>query len=60
MQTNGINDYTLTAESEEYAAVPEFPVGTLALLGGTLSAYIGITKYSGRITTSLISVTDPK
>jgi hypothetical protein len=60
IQTNGVNDYTLVAESEEYAAVPEFPVGTLVLLVGTLSAYIGITKYSGRIIPNLISVTNLK
>ncbi len=60
IQTNGINDFTLIAESEEYAAVPEFPIGTLVLLAGTLSAYIGITKCSGRIITNLISATNLK
>ncbi len=60
IQTSGINDYTLIAESEEYAAVPEFPIGTLVLLVGTLSAYIGITRYSGRIIPNLISVTNLK
>ncbi len=60
IQTSEIKDYTLTAESEEYAAVPEFPVGTLVLLAGTLSAYIGITRYSGRIITNLISATNLK
>ena len=58
IQTRGINDYTLIAESEEYAAVPEFPIGTFVLLVGTLSAYIGITKYSGRIIPNLISATN--
>ncbi len=58
IQTNGINDYTLIAESEEYAAVPEFPVGTFVLLVATLSAYIGITRYSGRIIPNLISATN--
>jgi len=60
IQTKEIEDYTLVAESEEYAAVPEFPVGTLVLLAGTLSAYIGITRYSGRIITNLISATNLK
>jgi len=60
IQTRGINDYTLIAESEEYAAVPEFPVGTLVLLVGALSVYIGITRYSGRIITNLISATNLK
>lgn len=59
-QTFDIEDYSLVAESEEYAAVPEFPIGTLALLGGSLSAYIGITRFSGRIITNLISATNPK
>jgi len=58
IQTSGINDYTLIAESEEYAAVPEFPVGTFVMLIMTLSAYIGITRYSGRIIPNLISVTN--
>jgi len=60
IQTSGMDDYTLIAESEEYVAVPEFPVGTLVLLVGTLSVYIGITRYSGRIIPSLISVTNLK
>ena len=51
-QTEGINDYTLIAESEEYAAVPEFPVGTLVLLGGAFSAYIGVVRYSNNIITN--------
>jgi len=60
IQTSGVNDYTLVAESEEYAAVPEFPVGTLVSLVGTLSAYIGITRYSSRIIPNLISATNLK
>ncbi|MFQ5476737.1 MAG: FxLYD domain-containing protein [Nitrosopumilus sp.] len=60
IQTSEIEDYTLIAESEEYAAVPEFPVGSLVLLAGTLSVYIGITRYSGRIITNLISATNLK
>ncbi len=60
IQTSGINDYTLIAESEEYAAVPEFPVGALVLLVGALSVYIGITRYSGKITANLISATNLK
>ncbi len=60
IQNSGINDYTLIAESEEYAAVPEFPLGTLVLLVGALSVYIGITRYSGKITANLISATNLK
>ena len=59
-QTNQISEYELIAESEEYAAVPEFPIGTFVLLAITLSAYIGITRFSGKIITNLISATNPK
>ena len=55
-----VTDYTIVAESEEYAAVPEFPIGSLVLLAGSVSAYIGITRYSGRIITNLIAATSPK
>ena len=57
IQTEEIDDYTLIAESEEYAAVPEFPISTVILLILTLSAYIGITRYSGKIITNLFSAT---
>ena len=59
-QTSKINEYTLIAESEEYAAVPEFPIGTFVLLAVTLTAYIGITRFSGKIITNLISATNSK
>ena len=59
-QISEITDYTVIAESEEYAAVPEFPVGSLVLLAGSVSAYVGITRYSGKIITNLISATNPK
>ena len=60
IQTEEINEYTLIAESEEFAAVPEFPIGTAILLILTLSAYIGITQYSGKIVTNLFSATNLK
>ena len=60
IQTEEINEYTLIAESEEFAAVPEFPIGTAILLILTLSAYIGITRYSGKIVTNLFSATNLK
>lgn len=60
IQTEEIDDYTLIAESEEFAAVPEFPIGTVILLILTLSAYIGITRYSGRIVTNLFSAANLK
>lgn len=55
-----VTDYTVVAESEEYAAVPEFPIGSLGLLVGSVSAYIGITRYSGKVIANLISATNPK
>jgi hypothetical protein len=59
-QISEVTDYTIMAESEEYAAVPEFPFGSLVLLATSVSAYIGITRYSNRIITNLISATHPK
>lgn len=60
IQTSKITEYSLVAESEEYATVPEFPIGTLVILGITLSVYIGITRFSGRIMLNLISATNLK
>ena len=49
IQTSDVSRYALVAESEEYAAVPEFPVGVTVLLVTALSACIIATRYSGRI-----------
>ena len=43
-QINKIVDYSLVAESEEYTAVPEFPLGSGILLVASLSTYIAILK----------------
>lgn len=59
-QNSQITDYSIVAESEEYAAVPEFPFGSMILLGSSVSAYIGITRYSNRIISNLISATHLK
>ena len=60
-QTAEINRYSLVAESEEYAAVPEFPVGSILVLVTTLSVYIGIIRFSRGFTiTNLISATHLK
>jgi len=53
-------DYTVVAESEEYAAAPEFPFGSMILLAGSVSTYLIITRYSSRIITNLISAANPK
>ncbi len=58
LQTTSIVDYTLVAESEEYAAAPEFPLGTLLLLGGSVSAYVILIRYSARTVPNLISATN--
>lgn len=49
MQTSGVSRYALVAESEEYAAVPEFPIGITALLAVTLLGCIVVTRYFGRV-----------
>ncbi len=57
-QTGVIVDYSLVAESEEYAAAPEFPLGTLLLLAGSVTAYIVLTRYSTRALPNLISASN--
>ena len=58
---NGIAvDYSLTAESEEYAAVPEFPFGSLILLASSVSAYIVLTRYSSKVLSNVISAANTK
>jgi hypothetical protein len=53
-------DYSVVAESEEYAAAPEFPIGSMILLSVSVSVYLIITRYSSRIITNLISAANPK
>ncbi len=52
--------YDLVAESEEYAAVPEFPIGTVILLVATFSAYVLVTRLVKLPMTNLISATNVK
>ena len=52
-QADEIVDYSLVAESEEYTAVPEFPLGSL-------SAYIALTKDPSLVTRSLGHITKTK
>jgi len=59
-QNSQVIDYSIVAESEEYAAVPEFPLGSLILLASSVSAYIGITRFSNRVTINLISAINLK
>jgi hypothetical protein len=60
IQTNSIVDYSLVAESEEYAAVPEFPLGSMALLTLSVSAYVILTRYSSNSIANLVSAINPK
>ena len=59
-QINKIVDYSLVAESEEYTAVPEFPLGSGILLVASLSAYIAITKNPSLITNGLGHLSNPR
>jgi hypothetical protein len=59
-QSKLVVDYSLVAESEEYTAVPEFPFGSIMLLVSTVSAYVGLTRYSSRTIANLVSATSSK
>ena len=59
-QANDMVDYSLVAESEEYTAVPEFPLGSGLLLVASLSAYIAITKNPSVVTKSLGHLSNPR
>ena len=59
-QADVIVDYSLLAESEEYTAVPEFPLGSGIMLVVSLSAYIALTKDPSLVTRSLGHITKTK
>ena len=59
-QGKDIVDYSIVAESEEFTAVPEFPLGSLLLLASSVSAYIGISRYSNKIIPNLVSASNQK
>jgi hypothetical protein len=59
-QANEIVDYSLIAESEEYTAVPEFPLGSSVLLVASLSAYIALTKNPSIVTRGLGHLCNPR
>lgn len=60
LQANKVVDYSVIAESEEYTTVPEFPLGSGALLIASLSAYIVITKNPSMTTSSFTRILNPK
>jgi hypothetical protein len=57
---NPIIDYSVVAQSEEYTAVPEFPLGSMILLASSVSVYVVLTRYSSRVITNLVSATGSK
>ena len=59
-QGKDIVDYSIVAESEEFTAVPEFPIGSLLLLASSVSAYIGISRYSNKVIPNLVSASNSK
>lgn len=59
-QAESVASYSLIAESDEYTAVPEFPIGSMILLVVSVFSYIIITKYSGKFITNLVCAVNPK
>ena len=52
-QSMEVIDYTIVAESDEYAAVPEFPLGSGALLIISVSSYVIFSRNPERITNAI-------
>ena len=52
-QSMDVVDYSIIAESDEYAAVPEFPLGTGALLIISVSSYVVFSRNPEKITNAL-------
>ena len=52
-QSMNVADYIIIAESDEYAAVPEFPLGSGALLIISVSSYVIFSRNPERITNAL-------
>ncbi len=59
-QIQDVVEYTVVAESEEYAAVPEFPLGSSTLLIVSVGSYIILTKNPSIITKVMTRVMNPK
>jgi len=60
IQSSSIVDYSLAAESEEYTAVPEFPLGSMILLVTSVSVYVVLTRYSSKVIGNLVSAVNLK
>ena len=52
-QSMDVVDYSIIAESDEYAAVPEFPLGTGVLLIVSVSSYVIFSRNPEKITNAL-------
>ena len=52
-QSMNVMDYTITAESDEYAAVPEFPLGSGALLIISVTSYVIFSRNPEMITNAI-------
>ena len=59
-QSNSVVDYSIVAESEEYTAVPEFPLGSMLLMTLSVSGYVILTRYSSKVIANLVSAVNPK
>ena len=53
-------EYSITAESDEYVAVPEFPLGTGVLLIISVSSYILFSRYPEKVVNIISNVTNTK
>jgi len=60
IQNGQVVDYSIVAESEEYAPVPEFPLGSGILLASSVGAYVLITRIPNRFMANLVSAYDLK
>ena len=55
-QSINVVDYTLSAESDEYTVVPEFPLGSGALLIASVSSYIILSRNPEKVVNSLSKI----
>ena len=53
-------DYSITAESDEYVTVPEFPLGTGLLLIVSVSSYILFSRNPEKVVNVISNMTNPK
>lgn len=58
--THDYVDYAIVAESDEFAAAPEFPIGTTILLASSVSSYLAISRFSGKFKVNFVDATDSK